>query len=683
MLSTINHKWQDFSREQQDTLFLLLVIAIVSLPHAQHLPYWTVALTCVVLLYRAYLSLTLKPLPSRWLLLTLLLVCTGATFLTFRTIAGRDAGVTLIMLLLALKTLELKAKRDAFVVFFLGFFAVLTHFLFSQTLLTAFLMLAAVTGLFTALVGAHMPVGKPTMRRRFGLAGKMMLLGTPLAMALFLFFPRLSAPLWGVPGNQLETRTGLSDQMSVGDLAEIALNDEIVFRLEFAGTPPQPELLYFRGPVLSSFDGRKWTPLRTELETFAQLRREERVKGAPITHTITLEPQRRPWLFALEHPVDGVRLEGYRPLLLANMQIFTTKPVAERVKYTVTSYPGTEHGPLQQSLSLQSYVDLPPGFNPRAMQYAADIRRDPRYANAGGRELAQLLLSQINSSYTYTLAPGLYGANSVDEFWFDRKQGFCEHFSQAFVVFMRAFDVPARVVTGYQGAEFNAFDNTYIVRQSHAHAWAEYWVEGSGWVRADPTAAVAPERIRTLGRTLGAQRGFLGIDALSNANVAWLGRLRSSWDAVNNTWNQWVLSYTSDQQLNLLKNMGFEAPDWASLAVIMIIGASLATALAGAWLVWDAPRRDPWQRLFSRAQAALRKQGVQSSPSDGARALATRLANQANFANAHAWRDWLLALEALRYSPASAAANPTGRRFARADARYSTLAAQLTELTKN
>ena len=670
-MNRIAQHWQNYSREQQDTLFLLLVIASVSLPHAQHLPYWAVAVTIAVLFYRAYLADKLKPLPSRWLTLGVLLACVVGTFFTFRSIAGRDPGVTLVMLLLALKTLELKARRDAFVVFFLGFFAVLTHFLFSQSLITAALMLVAVTGLFTALVGAHMPMGKPAFARRLALAGKMMVLGTPLAMALFVFFPRMSSPLWGMPGDADRGRTGLSETMSVGDIGEIAQNDDIAFRVEFEGAAPAPKDLYFRGPVLSSFDGRKWEPLKSRFNEWQQMRRSERVAGAPIKQTITLEPHRKPWLFALESPTDDIKLAGSDVVLTASMMLFASKPVTERVKYSVTSHLQTQHGALQTNVNLQDYLELPPGFNPRAMQYAADVRRDPQYANADGAALAALLMKQINQGYGYTLAPGLYGANSVDEFWFDRKQGFCEHFAQSFVVIMRAFDVPARVVTGYQGAEFNPYDNTYSVRQSHAHAWAEYWQAGTGWVRADPTASVAPERINSINRTLNAQRGLLGIGALSGASMPWLANLRSTWDAVNNGWNQWVLSYTSEKQFNLLKNIGFESPDWASLAVIMIVVAALATALAGAWMVYDKPRRDPWQRLYARAQSQLVKQGLAVTAADAPRGLAARALS---LANGSAWQRWLLDMEALRYAP-----NSTPNR-ARITDRYTLLKNELKQL---
>jgi protein-glutamine gamma-glutamyltransferase len=645
---------QTLSREQADTLLLLGVVALVVVPHFAHLPIWAVSISVAVLLWRGYLALRMYSLPSKWILLLLLVGCIVGTLISFRTIAGRDAGVTLVLMLIALKTLELRARRDAMVIFFLGFFTVLTHFLFSQSLFTAAMMIIAVLGLLTALVGAHMPVGRPALKLRVKLAAKMLILGTPLAAALFIFFPRLNGPLWGMP-ESVRGRTGLSDTMSVGTIADLALDDSIAFRVDFApGTAPRPEQLYFRGPVLASFDGRQWTSLRSRFPPSQQVGAELRVKGAPLEYAITLEPQRNPWLFALDVPAAAPSVEGLNVQLTPSLQLFTNKPVVERQRYRATSHLQAQHGPQEMTLGLQDFIELPPGRNPKAHAYAAELRRDARYATADAATLSRALLEQIRTEkFSYTLAPGVYGADSVDEFWFDRREGFCEHFAQAFVVIMRALDVPARIVTGYQGAELNPFDNSYIVRQSHAHAWAEYWQPGIGWVRADPTAAVAPERINTLNRTLAGQRGLFGVDALRGLNPTLLQQLRQGIDAVNNAWNQWVLSYNSQRQFDLMKSLGMKDPDWASVAVTMI-GATLAgAAMIGLWFAWETwawtKRRDPWARLWRKARAMLKREGIviqdhQAPRSASMQVLGLKLAAQ--------WQAWLLELEALRYAPA-------------------------------
>src|SRR5665647_2928282 len=243
---------------------MLLVIGWVVLPQVGHLPWWCSLLGGLVLLWRGWLALALRPLPSRWWLLALLALTVGATLATHKTLLGRDAGLTLIVVLLALKTLELRATRDAFVVFFLSFFTMLTNFFFSQSLLTAAAMLLALLGLLTALVNAHVPVGKPPLLQAAKIAGSMALLGAPIMVLLFLLFPRL-APLWGVPSDAMSGRSCLSATMQVGNIASLALDDSIAMRIRFDGAPPRQSDLYFRGPVLSSFDGRSWQPLRSGL----------------------------------------------------------------------------------------------------------------------------------------------------------------------------------------------------------------------------------------------------------------------------------------------------------------------------------------------------------------------------------------------------------------------------------
>ena len=248
--------WRHLPRDTRDTLFLLGVIAWIVLPHVPRLPWWCTLLTALVLLWRGQIALSGAPLPRRWVLVVVLLAVAALTLFTYRTLLGKEAGVTLVVSMMALKTLELRARRDAFVVFFLGFFIVLTQFLGSQSLPVAAAMVVSVWGLLTALVLAHMPVGQPSLRQAAGLAARTALLGAPLMALLFVLFPRIG-PLWGVPQDAAAT-TGLSGSMTLGSVAEVALDDGVALRLRFEGLPPAQRDLYFRGPVLTDFDGRQW-----------------------------------------------------------------------------------------------------------------------------------------------------------------------------------------------------------------------------------------------------------------------------------------------------------------------------------------------------------------------------------------------------------------------------------------
>ena len=640
-------------RDARDTLFLLLVIAAVLAPQASRLPLWCSALAVGVLVWRGVLAWSARPLPSRWWVLGLLVVTVAATMLSHRTLLGRDAGVTMIAVLLSLKTLELRARRDAFVVFFLGFFTMLTNFFFSQSLLTAAAMLVALMGLLTALVNTHMPVGKPPLREAARVAAVMALLGAPIMLVLFMLFPRL-APLWGIPSDAMAGRSGLSGSMQVGTIASLALDDSVAMRVRFDGPPPRQSDLYFRGPVLSTLDGREWRVLRSRFPERLQDKAQLQVSGAPVDYEVTMEPNNRNWILTLDATPSRPVAPGRDLRMTEQLQWTSAQPVSDLTRYAVRSYPEFRHGPLTRTAALQDFLELPPGFNPRTMQWASDLRRGPR-ADQEPERLLEMVLERLRTGgYSYTLEPGEFGPNTADEFWFDRKAGFCEHIASAFVIMMRSLDIPARIVTGYQGGEFNGVGGFWVVRQSDAHAWAEVWLAGRGWVRVDPTASVAPGRIGSLQR-LQAPRGVIA-EALESVSPEALFNVRAMWDAVNNSWNQWVLNYSQTIQLDLLRDIGFKSPSWADLGYVLIALIVAASLIGGAWTLWERQRHDPWLRLLEHAARRLDAAGLSVSGQQlPPRSLAT-------LAAAH-WgteapqtgpiTDWLLRLEALRYAPRS------------------------------
>ena len=647
MLQRLNH----LPRDARDTLFLLGVIAWVILPQIDRLPLWCSLMAGAVLLWRGVLAWGSRPLPSRWWLLALLALATAGTWMSYRTLLGRDAGVTFIVVLLALKTLEMRARRDAFVIFFLGFFTMLSNFFFSQSLLTAAAMVVALLGLLTALVNSHMPVGRPPLMQAARTAAWMALAGAPIMAALFMLFPRI-APLWGLPGDAMSGRSGLSGQMQVGTIASLALDDSIAMRIRFEGaTPPQRDM-YFRGPVFSSFDGKEWRPLRSAFPQRMQLQPDLAVQGPAYSYQVTLAANNRPWLMVLDATPQAPEIRGYSASMGPDLQWQANQPIADLVRYRATSYPEYRHGPNRLAVGLQDYLDLPPGFNPRTLQLAADLRRQPGLATAGAQTLVDAVMDKLRTGgYEYTLEPGVYGTHTADEFWFDRKAGFCEHIASSFVLLMRALDVPARIVTGYQGGQVNNVDSFWTVRQSDAHAWAEVWMAGRGWVRVDPTSAVSPGRTGTFQR-LAPQPGVLA-QALNAVSPGFTLNLRALWEATNNRWNQWVLNYSQAKQMDLLRNLGFSAPDWQDLSTVLI-GLIVAASLSGAgWNWWNRLRRDPWLQALETARQQIKATGLPVAPGCTPRALALLLQTNPR-ANPLAVQ-WLLQLEALRYGKTDAA----------------------------
>lgn len=648
---------KNLPREARDTLFLLTVIAWIIAPHVNNLPLWCSAMAASALLWRAYLAVRNFPLPTRWQLLACLLLATAGTLFSHRTLFGRDAGVTYIVVLLALKTLEMRARRDAFVIFFLGFFTLLSNFFFSQSLLTAAAMLLGLLGLLTALVNSHMPVGRPPLLQAAKTAGWMALLGAPIMLVLFVLFPRV-APLWGVPSDAMSGRSGLSASMQIGNIAKLALDDSVAMRVRFDTEPPQQGDLYFRGPVLSSFDGREWRALRSALPQRLALKPDLQVQGAPIAYQVTLEVNNRPWLLLLDATATQPRIEGYSPTMTPDLQWQVERPISDLVRYSAQSNIQFRHGPLTLVPGLQDYRDLPLNFNPRTLELARAMRSDPRYARANAAALVDAVLELLRTGgYTYTLEPGVFGTHTADEFWFDRKAGFCEHIASSFVLLLRAMDIPARIVTGYQGGALNPVDGYWTVRQSDAHAWAEVWMRDQGWVRVDPTSVVAPGRTGSFQR-LQLPPGVFGL-ALDRLNPQLNLNLRALWEAVNNRWNQWVLNYSQSRQLNMLRNLGFESPGWSDLGYVLIGVVVFASLVGAAWTLWERHRQDPWLRLLHRAIHRLKKAGLELPPNAAPRRIALELQSRAT--NTHPLLlDWFLRLETWRYAPRPASGTSGG-----------------------
>jgi lytic murein transglycosylase B len=651
-------------REARDTLFLLTVIGGIVVLQAGHVPGWTSALAFGVLAWRGWLAWRGRALPGWPWRLALTAVAVGLTVYTHRTLLGPEPGVTMVVVLLALKTLELRARRDAFVVFFLGFFALLTPLLQSQSLPMALGIVLAVWGLLTGLVLAHRPHGRPPLAQAARTAGGMALLGAPIMALLFALFPRLP-PLWGIPTDTALGRSGLSGQMQVGDVARLALDERVALRVAFPDGAPPREALYFRGPVLRVFDGRRWRPVHgpdaaTDVPVglllhdtggdFAPL-------GSAVRYQVTMEPSLRPWLLTLDAtPTAPVitaaagSLAGLTPQSSPDGQWWLARPVTDVLRYEGHAYPAHQRGTNAQRLALQVDRELPPGYNPRTLAWAQQLRRD--LGEPPPHVLVDAVLRRLrDGGYRYTLEPGPYGRDTADEFWFDRREGFCEHIASAFVIAMRALDIPARIVTGYQGGEPNPLDGRWTVRQSDAHAWAEVWLPGKGWVRIDPTAYVSPDRTTTAQR-LSPPPGPVAA-AVVRFDPRLLTTLRAVWDAANQRWNDWVLDYGPTRQLDMLRRLGLDASDWRDAARALGIALAALALLGTAALVWHRPRRDPWQHLLARAARRWARAGIACPPPLTPRRLLARIEQhptvQSDADMRRAWAEWLLALEAVRY----------------------------------
>ena len=620
--------------QQPATYGLLLSILMVIAPHADHLPLWVSGLCAGLLLWRAYLVYSGKPLPKRWLLMLVTFAGTIGIIFNFHTLFGREAGVTLLMMLAALKLMELRDERDAMVLVYLACFIIITNFFYSQSIPTALYLLATLMVIVTAWV--HLQAQGITLKPRMRIAAMLLLQALPLTLILFILFPRVQGPLWGLPQDAYGS-TGLDDHMSPGSLSRLSLSEAVAFRVTYNDKPPRRDQMYWRGPVLWYFDGRTWTPGITTLTDAPKFTEVDQ----PIDYVVTLEPHNKRWLFALDVPdkISVLATIGY------DFQVLSKDTVHARLRYAARSNLVYRANLQESERQLQRALQLPRQLDPHARQLAAEWRA----GSNSDADIVRTALDYFNKQgFIYTLEPPPIGPDGIDDFLFTTKQGFCEHYASAFVFLMRAANIPARVVTGYLGGEFNDIGNYYIVRQSDAHAWAEVWLAGQGWVRVDPTAAIAPDRVqRDLSAALSDNAA---LPFMERNPPQWMRDLRFNLDALANQWNQWVLGYDAERQFAFLTRLGMESITWQKLALNMASGLGLVIALFALFMLRHLFVRQPdkvqtaWLKLCRK----LAEAGLPRAAHEGAQDYAARVAKSRSDL-ADAIRDLAARYSALRY----------------------------------
>lgn len=583
--------------------WLAATVAATLAVHLGHLPLWlSLPLACVLGL-RVWSRRRGAAKVSAWVRLPLTALLVILVVANFGNLFGREPGSVLACGLLALKLLETERVRDARVALGFAAFVLMSALLFTQTLPFTLLICAVLLMLLAALVSLQ-PAPPGTHRSpRQELRVSAWLLGAslPLAALAFLLVPRLGSPLWGTPGQDMTPRTGLGERMAPGSMTDLLIDDAPAFRVDFdQGSPPPPAQRYFRTIVFWDFDGSAWT-------------RERRVgagrvealggNGARLHYSITLEPTDRRWLPTLDVPMDApaqARLGSDR-VLVANV------PVAQPRQYRVVSTTGYVLAPTLHAIERQQALALPDGFDPRTRALGAQWRAQGLSDDA----IVTAALDRFRASFTYTLTPPLLGRHSVDDFLFDTQRGFCEHFAGSFVFLMRAAGIPARVVTGYQGGWWSKNNSYLLLRQSDAHAWAEVWIDGSGWRRVDPTAAVSPQRIE------------LGAAAANGAadwsQSIWLRDLRNRFDMVNRVWTQSIIRFDSLRQKSLLTPFGVADANPGDLLLTLsaLLGLMLVIATVWAMHLGKLNRGDVLDQAWNRLLGRLVKIGIERRGNEG------------------------------------------------------------------
>ncbi|MCQ8104482.1 DUF3488 and transglutaminase-like domain-containing protein [Methylomonas sp. SURF-2] len=596
--------------------FLLGSLLLITLPHGWHIPWPLFGFFAVMLVWRFMAVRYPGWLPKRWQLFLLTLLGVALLLSQQRGVFGRDAGTGLIVVALGLKLLEIRGRRDVLLVVYLAFIVAASQFLYEQSILMAgYILLVCILLLATLIVQTAERV---ETRAALKTATAIVLQALPLALVLFVLFPRLEAPRWMWLADDNKALSGLSDTLEPGSISDLSLSDELVFRVRFEGDVPPPLLRYWRGAVYSRTDGVRWT-VDSSRDTSA---RPPEFSGDAYRYTLLMEPQKQNWVFGLEMPESfGAGLRS-----IHGFQLRSDKRPADRAEYKIVSRPFYNTGPLSPA-DYRENLQLPLAASDRQLALIKALGG----GNASPEQFIQNLLNHFRrEAFFYTLAPPLMPENPIDTFLFETRSGFCSHYAAAFVYLLRIAKIPARVIGGYQGGEFNKVGGFLEVRQADAHAWAEAWLENKGWVRFDPTAAVAPERVeRGVNVDLQIASGAVNFGPLTGDSAAlnWFKRGRQLWQSVDYNWQRWVINYSGANQMQFLRTLGI---DGISPLVKWLLGSLLAVTLPLAWWLLKKPAKtaDKPLLVYRRFCGKLADAGVVIGQGEGAKDFAGRAQKQ-------------------------------------------------------
>lgn len=598
--------------------WVILSLALVISPHLPRLPIWIIILVPGLFLWRLAAIDRPRLYPPKWLLLLLIILVTIATAAYYGTLIGKTAGTAILAFLLAVKLLESKTNRDFMLLIALSFFIIVTNFLFSQSIPTVIFMLFTIVILVMSMIVTNQQQAPLGIKKRFTMATIMVLQGLPLMLVMFVLFPRIPGPIWHIPDDTTIARTGLSDTLSPGNISRLIQSNEVAFRVNFKQQAPARNHLYWRALVLWYFDGSRWERGNTNRNPLPEL---EGLSTA-IDYTVTLEPHDKKWLFALDMPVAAPANSRYT----SNFVLRAKDNITSLYQYQLQSYVDYR---IEKNLShweRSAGLKLPPQRNPRTLELGRRWRQQLIEPEA----IIQHALAQFNQqNYAYSLTPPLTpGKHPVDQFLFETRIGFCEHYASSFTTLMRAAGIPARVVIGYQGGTQNPFNDYFSVRQSDAHAWSEVWLQDKGWIRVDPTAAIAPNRVeRNLAAALPANES---IPLHIRMNVGLIRQLRFYWDAIDNGWKQWVIGYDTQQQTKFLQQLFGKNLSLGDLALMMLSAFFTISLIIALFILkpFKSTENDPVQLLYQKFCNKLARYGLSRHAYEGPKDFSQRAEQQ-------------------------------------------------------
>jgi len=588
--------------------WVVLSLAMVSAPHLSRFPAWSVALIIILFIWRLICINQKNWLPPRWALLVISISSFVGIFIFYGTLVGKTAGSVLLVILLAIKLHESQSKRDYMLLISLSFFIIVTNFLFSQSIPSVIFMVVAVIVLIISMLTINQGNANININYKLKFSTKILIQSIPLMLIMFFLFPRISGPLWQLPEDKQTAITGLSETMSPGNISNLIQSNAVAFRVKFDGAPPEQNKLYWRALVLWYFDGKTWEPGKYNRSPIATLHTASNEK---VNYTVTLTAHNKKWLYALDLPSAAPKGIIYT----RNYNLRSRKNINNLYQYKVSSvldyFNKSDISTWENSAGLKK----PLNSNPKTLQLGKNLSQ--QYKN--NEDIVNHVLQHFNrENFHYTLQPPLTpGFNSVDQFLFETRRGFCEHYASSFTLLMRAAGVPARVVLGFQGGTINPLNNMMTVRNSDAHAWSEVWLAKRGWVRVDPTAAIAPQRIeRNLNAALDQSetRPFH-----MQINTGFIKDVLFYLDAIDNQWNLWVVGYDKKFQQRFLENLFNKKID-ISESIIIMVSSFAALLLILAILIlkpWKKQKLEPEVKIYNEFCKKLASKGVYRESHEG------------------------------------------------------------------
>ncbi|MBV1872891.1 MAG: DUF3488 and transglutaminase-like domain-containing protein, partial [Gammaproteobacteria bacterium] len=563
----------------------------------------------------------------------------GVVYMAYDTLIGPLAGVALLILAYTFKLLEARTERDANMVVTLSYFVMATAFLFDQGFSKAIYLLFGSIVISASLISVNQPL--ITWKEGYRSAAFLILKCLPVMVVLFVLVPRVPS-LWNIQFDSQQARTGLSDEMSPGDIARLGESDSVAFRAIFEGELPPPAQRYWRALVLNEFDGRRWSRRKGEGGHGGEVSPEKyrawllnyqtwfHGQSNPLVshyrYKVVMEASDKPWLFTL----DWGRPLSPDIYLEPGFNLTAAKPIAEPFVYRAESINGVGLPPPEQMPQLRQVrrnLHLPDSGNERSRRWALGLRAE---AGSDAAFIEKLLAHFEEQPFFYTLKPPLLGKDSIDQFLFSTRRGFCAHFASTFTYLARSAGIPARVVVGYLGGEESEVGNYLLVYQFDAHAWSEVWLPGEGWVRVDPTAAVAPERVDGGVEDALFQRGeFLAAHSLSLLrfrNNPSLNSLRHGMDYLRMLWIQKVVGYDRSIQAGLLQAIfgGSDLKTTVTVLALGLVGVMLLVFFVDIWLN-RLPRASPECRIYLRFCQKISSYGYRKESNEGETAFANRI----------------------------------------------------------